>query len=151
VDRVKRLLSKKISFIVLGIVVVLGVVGYIIAENNRMQNIRDDIDSYYLQKELDELLSKPSTFDLQIQSGWTTRKSGNYTYIEGSVKNISDDKTISYYKITARFYDSSGNVIDSDWTNGSQDLRPGDSVQFDIMHEYDYRVSDIKLVVDEVS
>ena len=134
----------------IGAVVVLGAIIFIVAENNRMQKIKDDIDSYYLQKEIDEFLSTPRIYDLRIENGWTTEKSGNYTYIKGTVKNVSDDKTIRYFKITARFYDKSGEVIDSDWTNSSQNLRPGDSVKFEIMHKYDSRVVDIKLSVEEV-
>lgn len=147
---IQNLLSKKYLVIIVGVVVVLGVVFFIISENNNRQKIKDDIESYYWQKEWSEYANKPSSYDLTIQSGWTKRVSGNYMYIEGTVKNTSD-KTISYYEINAKFYDSKGNVIDTDYTNSGKDLAPGESRKFEIMHKNDYNITDVKLSVGDVS
>lgn len=46
---------------------------------------------------------------------------GNKLYI--TVKNTGD-KTISYFKYDIFFYDASGSVIDSDWSNSSKTILP---------------------------
>ena len=98
---------------------------------------------------LQEYLSTPTTGDLTILSDWTTRTSRNYLYIEGTVKNTSS-KDVRYYEIGVKFLDRSGNVVDTDWTNGT-DLDAGDSQRFEIMHKKDISYSNIRLYIKEVS
>jgi hypothetical protein len=64
-------------------------------------------------------------------SKWTNE--GTYDYVRGSVKN-GGSQTVSYWKATARFYDKSGSVIDSEFTNSGETLLPGESKRFQIMH-----------------
>ncbi len=64
--------------------------------------------------------------------------------------NTSLSKTISYFEVEAKFYDDYGNVIDSDWTNDSKDLEPGDTRQFEIMHRYNSDEKDIRLSIKDV-
>lgn len=49
------------------------------------------------------------------------RIDGNKLYI--TVKNTGD-KTISYFKYDIFFYDASGSVVDSDWSNSSKTILP---------------------------
>ncbi len=86
---------------------------------------------------------------MTILSDWTTRTSRNYLYIEGTVKNTSS-KDVRYYEIGVKFLDRSGNVVDTDWTNGT-DLDAGDSQRFEIMHKKDISYSNIRLYIKEVS
>lgn len=54
-----------------------------------------------------------------------------YTVATGSVKN-SGDVTIYYLEIKVAFKNSSGNVVDTDWTYaaGSEGLAPGESTKW---------------------
>ena len=78
------------------------------------------------------------------------KKSGSYIYIKGSVTNVSRSKTIRYFEVEAKFCDNSGKVIDSDWTNDSEDLEPGETRKFEIMHKYSKDEKDIRLSVKDV-
>ena len=55
----------------------------------------------------------------------------SYTVCTGSVKNTGK-KTYRYIKVKGSFKDSSGNVLDTDWTYaaGSEGLSPGESTTF---------------------
>lgn len=133
-----------------GLAVVLLVVGYIVNENKKFSDAQQAIQDHKIQQYIDEQVSKVNTWDLHIESGWTWEKDGNYIYIRGSVKNVSD-KTISYFKLSADFLDSKGNIIDSDWTNDGDGLKPNASQKFEFMHKYDSAVKDIKLEISEVN
>ena len=138
-------LLKKYWIIIAGVLIVCIAMSVLAVDNERRQEIKDSIRRSQIVKEI----NAPSIFDLQIQPGWTNSKSGNYTYINGSIMNISN-KTVKYYKITAKFYDTTGSVIDSDYTNSAETLLPDESSQFEIMHKYDSRVENIRLFIDEV-
>ena len=123
---------------------------FFISEKNSIYNARKEIQENKYNKELAEYRNKPTISDIKVNSDWTTRKSGSYIYITGSVTNTSSTKTISYYEVEAKFYDSFGNIIDSDWTNDGDDLEPGESRKFEIMHKYSYDEEDIRLSIKEV-
>jgi hypothetical protein len=55
----------------------------------------------------------------------------SYTICTGSVKNTGK-KTYNYIQVKGAFKDSSGNVVDTDWTYaaGSEGLAPGESTTF---------------------
>lgn len=139
-----------IAIVIVAIVAVLGI-GITVSEQKKMKETRQEIEDYKYNKALQEYRSIPTTSDLRVNSDWTTEKSRNYIYIKGSVTNISSSKTISYFKIEAKFYDQYGKVIDSDWTNDGDDLGPGETRQFEIMHKYNNDEVDIKLSVAEVN
>ena len=67
---------------------------------------------------------------LKITVDSVTNNSG-YTICTGSVKN-NGTKTYKYIKVKGSFKDSSGNVVDTDWTYaaGSEGLAPGESTTF---------------------
>jgi len=78
--------------------------------------------------------------DLKIT---TDRVSSNssYTICTGSVKN-NGTKTYYYIEVKGAFKDSSGNVIDTDWTYaaGSEGLAPGESTTFRLSVTKDYDI-----------
>lgn len=53
---------------------------------------------------------------MQLKIHKLHKRDGNYIYIPGSVTNVSFGKMISYFEVEAKFCDSKGKVIDSDWT-----------------------------------
>lgn len=67
---------------------------------------------------------------LKITVDGVTSNSG-YTICTGSVKN-NGTKTYKYIEVKGSFKDSSGNVVDTDWTYaaGSEGLAPGESTTF---------------------
>lgn len=121
-----------------------------LVEQKRINDTHNSIEQYQYEKIKADYESTPTISDLKINPGWTNRKDGNYVYISGSVTNTSDTKTISYFEVEAKFINSNGDVIDSDWTNDSKDLEPGETRQFEIMHRYNSNSSKIRLLVKEV-
>lgn len=90
-------------------------------------------DEREIQEKIDELyLSKK----LIIQSGHKLKIDGDYAYITGRVKNVSD-KPISYFEIRVDYLDDDGNVLDSDYTNDGLKLNPGEQRSFEIMSKVD--------------
>ncbi len=72
----------------------------------------------------------PSTA-LQINKDWKWELDKNYSHVRGSVKNISG-KSIRYWKITAKYHDKTGNVVNQEIDNSTDLLMPNDSDQFEI-------------------
>lgn len=58
--------------------------------------------------------------------GWGTTIDGNYMYTKGRIKNTGD-KAIRYFKLTAEYLNSKGDVLDTDYTNSTETIRPGNS------------------------
>jgi len=86
---------------------------------------------------------------LEIVEGWKWINDGDYTYIKGRVKNISD-VSVDYFKLTAEYMDSNGNVLDTDYTNSGETIRPGNQKEFEIMHRVDNEYTKVKIFIDEV-
>ena len=65
----------------------------------------------------------------------------SYTICTGSVKNTGK-KTYYYVEVKGSFKDSSGNVLDTDWTYaaGSEGLAPGESTTFRLSVPKDYDI-----------
>ena len=66
------------------------------------------------------------------------RTSGNYTYVDCTVTNVSSKYVATkyrYVKVKAQFKDRSGEIVDTDWTYAvdSAWLEPGESKTFDFM------------------
>ena len=141
--------------IFIGIIIVVAVaiigIGITISEQKKMSDAKQAIEDYKYEKAVQEYKSSPTTSDLRVNSDWTQKKSGNYIYINGSVTNTSSSKIINYFEVEAKFYDSKGNVIDSDWTNDGEKLEPGESRKFEIMHKYDSSVDAIRLSIKDVN
>lgn len=86
--------------------------------------------SHYLLYDDDAQTSytpKVYSYELKI-SNVTLSKNSSYTNAEGTITNNSD-QTVSYVKIKGSFKNSSGTVVDTDWTYavGSEGLEPGES------------------------
>lgn len=132
------------------LLVLLGVIVIAVNDRKNIAETQDAIKDYRTQKYIEEEAAKPSVSDLYIDPSWKSYKDGNYLYIEGSVTNTSTTKEISYYEIGVKYYNSSGKVIDTDYTNGVS-LEPGDTQTFRIMHKYQYDMKDADVYVKEVN
>lgn len=144
-SKLKRSLSKYVLFVIGGIVLCLFVNNLIFGDSVKYE------DSKKSDNWLNEYKQSPTTNDLSIKNwGAYHYYSSGYTHIEGTVKNTGTH-TISYYKITAKYYNLRTNeVIDSDYTNSGEDLAPNESRKFEIMAKGNYSKNEIKLFVDEV-
>jgi hypothetical protein len=115
----------------------------------------------YKGKELDEMIywinsKKPNTTKaqaqtkkLEIQSEYTDKVKGDYIYITGRVKNISDTN-ISYFEVRCDFLDDDKKVLDSDYTNNGLTLKSGEMREFEIMHKYSNKYKNYKLSIGDV-
>lgn len=150
---IKKLVIKHknllIAATVVFVVAILGI-GFTLSEQKKIHDTKQAMDDYKMEKAMEEFRTTPTISDIKINSGWETERSRNYIYIRGSVTNTSKSKEINYFEVEAKFYDSNGNVVDSDWTNGV-DLGPNETKKFEIMHKYDYSYEDIKLSIKDVS
>ena len=84
-----------------------------------------------------------------VPKGWKWEYENDYDYVRGSVKNASS-RTVSYWKVTARFLDKKGNIIDSDYTNSGETLLPGAAKRFEIMHAQIPQAKSARCFVEEV-
>lgn len=99
-------------------------------------------------KKLSDYYSTPSD-KLEIQPGWENILDGDYRYITGRVKNVSDE-SITYFKLVAEFLDDKENVLDTDYTNSSETIRPGSMKEFKIMHKEQKDYGKVRLFIEEV-
>lgn len=79
---------------------------------------------------------------------WTFENYG-YDYVRGSLKNNSD-RTVTYWKVSAEFFDKKGDVIDTAFTNSMETLRPGASKRFEIMLSHPPGGKKFRAFVEEV-
>jgi len=96
------------------------------------------IDHYSLAVTFSTTVSKP--IGLQILSNSSYIDSFGFMHVVGEIKNIGSIKT-TYVKIIATFYDSSGKVVDCDFTfSDPNELDPGQVAPFDIMLTNEERI-----------
>jgi hypothetical protein len=88
--------------------------------------------------------------NMQIQEKWEWSVERQYSYIRGRVKNTGN-RTVSYFKIAAHFYDENKNVIDTDYTNSGETLLPGMSKEFEIMHKHSDEYKSANILVEDVT
>ncbi len=81
---------------------------------------------------------------------WDWAKERNYSYIRGRIRN-DGNKIVRYFEIKAYYMDEYGKVLDSDITNNLDDLNPGMSKEFEIMHKNNPEYKKVSVVVEEVS
>lgn len=73
----------------------------------------------------------------------------DYDYIRGRIVNGSN-KVVRYWKATAKFYDKHDNVIDTEFTNGGEQINPGSAKRFEIIHRHDPSAKTVRMLIDEV-
>lgn len=83
----------------------------------------------------------PTVVELKSEREWV--------YVRGTVGNHGQ-KTVTYWKLAARFRDKAGVVIDTDYTNSAETLGPGQSKSFQIMHRFNPRFIDADVLIEEV-
>jgi len=89
----------------------------------------------------------PATLVTVVNKQWVL--DGGYDYIRGSVQNGSD-QTVRYWKLTAFYKNSSGDIVDSAFTNDLEDLLPGASKKFEIMHKASPEITSVSVVFSKV-
>lgn len=86
---------------------------------------------------------------LEIQQGHRYEVRGDYIYINGKIRNVSNS-IVTYFEVRVDFMDDIGQVLDSDYTNDGLTLNPGDMREFEIMHRlinyktYKLSIGDVK-------
>lgn len=124
-------------------------------EGQELNEMIDWINSYrkkvdehnqWINEQYDEMY--PSR-KLEIQPGSSYEIRGDYVYITGSVKNVSNS-AISYFEVIVKILDESGQVVDSDYTNDGLKLEPGEMRSFEIMHRWSADFSEYVLEIGDV-
>ena len=77
-------------------------------------------------------------------------RDGGYAYVRGKITNGSD-RTLTYWEVKARFLDRKKNVVDTDITNDSFTLRPGETKKWEIMHPYSPEVKRVEAELEDVT
>jgi len=125
----------KISFL-LGCVFVVGTCFY------SVWNVANKIEA-------DKKFEESYVLDLTIVKGWSWEKEDNYSYVRGRVRN-DGSRTLRYWSVASQYLSKGGEVLDQDYTNSVQPLRPGDSQSFQIMHRDDPAYKKVQVFVQEV-
>ena len=104
--------------------------------HERLRDTQTSIDSF-------------SASDLRI-SGVSLSSSSSYITATGTVTN-NGSRTVRFVEVKAAFKNSSGKVVDTDWTYavGSEGLSPGESTKFSIMVDKDYSINDCSVTVQD--
>jgi len=99
-----------------------------------------------LEKAKEPVIQISSGQDAEIVEGWTWQAKGEFSYIEGVIRNIGQ-RDIRYYKIMAEYADAEGHVLDSEFTNSNSTIKPGDEASFKIMHPYDLNFQEVTIYI----
>lgn len=74
---------------------------------------------------------------------------GNFGYVGGAVTN-GGDRTVTYWKVAAKFYDKKGVIVDTNMTSSLEKLRPGETKSFEMTVRWAPRFAKVAAEVDEV-
>jgi len=99
-----------------------------------------------LEKAKEPVIQIASGQDAEIVEGWTWQAKGEFSYIEGVIRNIGQ-RDIRYYKIMAEYADAEGHILDSEFTNSNSTIKPGDEASFKIMHPYDLSFQEVTIYI----
>ena len=102
------------------------------------ETVRIWVDEIVKAKE--PVIYKSQGTNAEIVEGWTWRTDGQFSYIEGKIRNTGE-KAIRYYKLIAEYADGNEQVLDSSYTNSNETFEPGQEQAFKIMnfHSNDYK------------
>lgn len=68
---------------------------------------------------------------MDIQPGWSMTREGNSIHVKGRIKN-SGERIVKSFKVTAKFYNQSRDVVDSASQIVFNKLSPNEQKSFDI-------------------
>lgn len=123
--------QKKVVAICLSLVLVTGFV--LVKDMITQEQSRKNLEDEQINRWVEDYLNTPKVTDITFKNDWEMNLKNDYYYVDGSITNTGSNP-IRYYKITVNFLDFYGNVVDSDWTNGSN-LGVGESQVVDLMHK----------------
>lgn len=141
--------NKKKSTVACFVIVILTLI-FLLGDVYSQHKSRADLEEEQLNRRIEEYKNTPQKSDITFKDDWDMRTKNDYIYVEGSITNTGKNP-IKYYKITVNFYASNGEMIDSDWTNGT-DLGVGETQIVDLMHKdnsgyiwkFDYQVTEVR-------
>lgn len=121
------------------------IIGTIYLMNSTSLNIGSFSNTQTKKDQEDYALQKMNI----LNEVWEVSWSNGYGHVKGRVKN-NGDKVVSYFKITARFYDNNHQVINSEYTNSGEDLYPTEAKDFEISHKASSEYKTVNLTVEEI-
>lgn len=139
---------KKIFSLILVVIIVSIVISSQIEKKRISNNIQETTKQIQkLKKDMEEY-AKDQIYNLQIQD-WEFTTENGLDYIRGSVKNISS-YDITYFKLVGEFKDGNGNVLDSEFTNSIQTIKPNSLEEFEIIKKHDDRYKNASVYIDKI-
>jgi len=114
------------------------------------QNIKEWLESIDKYNPTTNNITVKDEDSLVIQNGWTWDIKGDHTYVKGRVKNIGD-KNVKYFEVTAEYLDENEKVLDTDYTNSGEIIKPDNMKEFEIMHKYNSDYNKVRIFVNKVS
>lgn len=102
-----------------------------VEDEDKVKQLIDEIANSISQSDIERVKNERNP--LRFEKTELTSK-GDYTYFYGTVKNYGS-KTYRFVKVRAVYKDINQNVLttDSGYAVGAEGIRPGESVQFEIM------------------
>ncbi len=124
---------KRIGVLLLCVAVCLGLYGC--GEKKEVTLSPDEQESY--NERATALLLNYEGTDTDARIKFLTHDvttKGEYSYINGSLQNIGFD-SVTHIKVTAKFFDNKGNVIDSDYTIITNTIKIDEQKKFEIIYK----------------
>lgn len=108
------------------------------------------IDDYGdIQQQADDIRKETGlqTSKVEILDDIEVNLNNGYVSIEGSVENVGSID-VEYFKVVIDFKNSSGNVLDSDYTINTSILKVGNQQKFEIIHKWDDKYENYTLKIE---
>lgn len=145
------------KIITLLLIIILLIVFTSCTETTKQTEQIDTIDDLYElidkyggdSKELKNIQISDRIDILEIQDGWTWTTDGDYTYIKGRVKNISGNN-IRYFEVVAEYLDENNKVLDTDYTNSAEIIKPNNMKEFEIMHQFNSEYKTVRIYTQDI-
>jgi hypothetical protein len=109
----------------------------------------DLVEKYYDGKPVDDILADTPLLSLTIQDDWTWESDGSYSYIKGRVKNVGN-KNIRYFEVHAEYMDLGNQILDTDYTNSGEIIKPNAMKEFEIMHKHNDDYKKVQIYINNV-
>lgn len=112
------------------------------SSNNPSRSDQQDRAYYEALEEQIEKSNSVSSYELVI-SDVSISSSSVFTSATGKLTNTGKS-SVSFVKVKGQFKNSSGSIIDTDWTYavGAEGLSPGESTKFEIMVDKDRSIKE---------
>lgn len=121
-------------------------------EEKKLEEVLEFIQSSKTNREKEKQMIEDAypSKKLEIQPDDSYSIKGDYAYVTGKVKNISNSE-ILYFEVVVDLLDDNGNIIHSEYTNDGLTLKPNATREFKIMFKNNEDYKKYKLSIGKVN